>query len=404
MKWIKTKEVRKRILFTILILIIFQIGTFIPLPYIERYQTTQNSLLNLLSGGALNRFGILMLGVSPYITSSIIVSLLQKTIPSWKRKSSSNNGKSFIGQVQRYFTLFFACVQSFGLIYSGIGSSLGIVIPASNKVRVILMLLITSGALFTSYLGEKITEDGIGNGASVLIGFGIFTQIVLQVISVIQLRTAYQSLNQMDQYTKGILILVGLFVVLFYVSWKINKKEFKFPTQSLINGYPTTAHYFPIKLLASSVMPIIFATAILTILTTLNNWYQFGWVLALNSKRGLFLYASLIFVFSFIYNYLQVDGEELQEQFLQGGMYLLNYPQYQIKKFINKKLFFITLVSSPILTIFAVFSIVVERFLPEQFGLQLIGVSLLIFVGVLQEVIFQIKGLTDKVNYRGIFK
>lgn len=408
MSWFKTKEVRRRIEITILIIILFQIGTFIPLPFIEKINTnesTLNSLLNLTTGGALSRFGILMLGIGPYITSSILVSILQKTIPSWKKKSQLPQGRQTIGQYQRLITILFAVFQGSGLIFNKfMAAQLGVLVPDVTSQQVLIIFLLTVGSLFTSYLGEKIDEYGVGQGASVLIAFGILSTIPGQIMKVYKLYPVYSKLNQLPDYWRQVGIMVAIFLFILILSYFANKKEYNFPIQSMVNKYKVEAHYFPIKLLASSVMPVIFATAFITIFSTINTVGKHNWKwVNYTTTSGFVIYILLIFLFSFIYNYIQIDGEEIQKYFNQSGIYFIGHRGTEVAKFINRKLYKITWMGAPVLTIIATIAIGIELVAPQKFGLSLTGVSLLIVIGVAQEMVHQIKGLTNKHNYKELF-
>lgn len=408
MEWIKTKEVRQRVFYTILIIAVFQVGTFIPLPYIEHTNSSQNTLnglLNLTTGGALSRFGLLMLGISPYITASILVQILQKTIPSWKRKAQQAEGRSQIGQYQRLITMLFAFAQSFGLLFNQyMATQLGVILPSQTSEKLIVIFLLIVGSVFTSYLGERIDENGVGQGASVLIAFGILSTIPAQVFKIYKLYPMYKTMNQLDGYWKQVGIITGIFLVMLILSILANKKEYKFPIQSMTNKYRVKAHFFPIKLLASSVMPVIFATAMLTLFSTISTVFNYNWNwVSYTTKQGFAVYVILIFLFSFIYNFIQIDGEEIQEQFNQSGVYFIGHKGTEVSSFLGKQLYKVTWKGAPLLTLIATIAIGIELVAPQQFGLSLTGVSLLIVVGVIQELIHQIKGLTSKHNYKEVF-
>lgn len=407
-KWVRTKDVRDRILFTIFILIIFQIGTFIPLPYINRDKgllTGISSLLNLTSGGTLKRFGILMLGISPYITASIIIQLLQKGIPTWKRKSYTQKGQSAIGQYTRLASMIFAVLQGSGILFNSfMAKQIGFTVSSRISDRILILFLLVCGSLFVSYLAEQIDENGIGQGASIMIAVGILSTMPGQVKNIINLYPIFKKANNLLGYFTNVFIILGLFIFLSILSYFINKKEFRYPIQSMVNKYRVKAHFFPIKLLASSVMPVIFSSAVLSVAGSIATIKGYNWQWTrYTTKTGLLIYIFLIFLFSFIYNYIQIDCEELQKSFRENGIYFIGVRQSDTSSFISKKIFNITLIGAPTLTIIATLAIFVEKLAPKQFGLNLTGISLLIVIGVFQELAHQVKGLTDKHNYKEIF-
>ena len=188
MKWLKTKRVRNRILFTLFIILLFEIGTFIPLPYVEHTQSQSEfgSLLNLVSGGALSRFGLFALGCSPFISASIVTQLWTIGFPSWERLAKQGKeGQSIIYRRTQIIAVFLAVLQSYGIIVSKtIQSQLGLNITTTNIYQTIYLIMLTVvGTLIVSYLCSRINEKGIGQGQSVIIAVGILGNIPSIVIS-----------------------------------------------------------------------------------------------------------------------------------------------------------------------------------------------------------------------------
>lgn len=409
MKWLKTKRVRNRIAFTLLMIALFEIGTFIPLPYVEHAQAQSElgSLLNLVSGGALSRFGLFALGCSPFISASIVTQLWTIGFPSWERLSKQ--GKE--GQVKLYrrtqiIGVILSVLQTYGIIASKtVQAQLGISITVTNIYQTIYLILLTVvGSLFVSYLASRINEKGIGQGVSVFITVGILgniPSIVLQFMSAYNRYLAKSDLTTYWQYLAVIMVVLLTVIVLCIVA---NKKVFKLPIHSASNSQYIEAHYFPIKLLASSVMPVIFASMIMSVLKIINDFKNLNWTwTSYTTKTGFVVYIVVIMLMTFIYNSIEVNGDTLQDDLSKGSMYILGVRPTQSAKVIRKKLFKINLIGAPVLAFIAGLSLAVAVFTPIDFAASINGLSVLILVGTFQEIIYQIKGLTQKTNYKELF-
>lgn len=409
MKWLKTKRVRNRIIFTLLMIALFEIGTFIPLPYVEHAQTQSElgSLLNLVSGGALSRFGLFALGCSPFISASIVTQLWTIGFPSWERLSKQ--GKE--GQVKLYrrtqiIGVILSVLQTYGIIASKtVQAQLGISITVTNIYQTVYLILLTTvGSLFVSYLASRVNEKGIGQGVSVFITVGILgniPSIVLQFMSAYNRYLAKSDLTTYWQYLAVIMVVLLTVIVLCIVA---NKKVFKLPIHSASNSQYIEAHYFPIKLLASSVMPVIFASMIMSVLKIINDFKNLNWTwTSYTTKTGFVVYIVVIMLMTFIYNSIEVNGDTLQDDLSKGSMYILGVRPTQSAKVIRKNLFKINLIGAPVLAFIAGLSLAVAVFTPIDFAASINGLSVLILVGTFQEIIYQIKGLTQKTNYKELF-
>lgn len=409
MKWLKTKRVRNRIIFTLLMIALFEIGTFIPLPYVEHAQAQSElgSLLNLVSGGALSRFGLFALGCSPFISASIVTQLWTIGFPSWERLSKQ--GKE--GQVKLYrrtqiIGVILSILQTYGIIASKtVQAQLGISITVTNIYQTVYLILLTTvGSLFVSYLASRVNEKGIGQGVSVFITVGILgniPSIVLQFMSAYNRYLAKSDLTTYWQYFAVIMVVSLTVIVLCIVA---NKKVFKLPIHSASNSQYIEAHYFPIKLLASSVMPVIFASMIMSVLKIINDFKNLNWTwTSYTTKTGFVVYIVVIMLMTFIYNSIEVNGDTLQDDLSKGSMYILGVRPTQSAKVIRKNLFKINLIGAPVLAFIAGLSLAVAVFTPIDFAASINGLSVLILVGTFQEIIYQIKGLTQKTNYKELF-
>ena len=410
MKWIKTKQVRNRVLFTLLMLAIFEFGTFVTLPGIKiDYSNNQSAianLMNLSSGGSLSRLGLLALGASPYVTALILVQLFSKGLVPYYKKLSMQvvAGQMKLAQHTRLYTFLFGIFTAVGILYSPtISHTIGVSITADNNTKMILSIVLASGGLFVSYLGSLIDEMGVGNGQSNIIAFGILTALPGQFYNIYETQKYYT--NNFTPYLQSVILAIVAYVIIIIISYFANKKEYTFPLQSKNYNVNIKAHYLPIKLLASSVMPIIFASSLLAIIGSIGQITGHIWTFTdYSTWTGILFYSILIFIFSYLYNLVQIDGEELTKNLRESSMYIKGVTIENVEKYINNKVIGITNIGAPILTIIAITSLVLEIVSPIKLGLSLTGINILILVGVIQDICHQIAGLTAKNNYQSIFK
>ena len=403
MKWFKTKQVRNRIFYTILMLIIFQLGTFLVLPGIKTYSSDSNtlsSLLNLTSGGTLSRFGFLALGVSPYITASIVVQILSKGI---SKKYTELQEKGHLGQQKlaiytRYWSLIFGFLTGLAIMFTNdLSTLLSVQINLDITERFLLSIILSIGALFVNYLGDLINENGIGNGQSLLITTGILTNFPYEIGRLFN----EENFIRTNNFYISLSIMIISYILIIIFTFIINKKEYRLPLQSKMSLVNFKAHYLPIKLLASSVVPVIFATSILTILSTIATVYHLDWkFLDYTNWTGMIIYSILIFLFTYLYNFVQIDSQKISQDLVKSGIYLINVEDINSRNFLNKKILHLSNVGAPLLTILAVSSIIISKFTPVDLQMSLTGISLLIVVATLQELYSQLKGLTYKNNYK----
>lgn len=410
MKWIKTKQVRNRVLFTLLMLAIFEFGTFVTLPGIKiDYSNNQSAianLMNLSSGGSLSRLGLLALGASPYVTASILVQLFSKGLVPYYKKLSMQGvaGQMKLAQHTRLYTFLFGILTAIGILYSPtISHTIGVSITADNNTKMILSIVLASGGLFVSYIGSLIDEMGIGNGQSNIIAFGILTSLPGQFYNIYDTQKYYT--NNFTPYLQSVILALVAYLIIIIISYFANKKEYIFPLQSKNYNVNIKAHYLPVKLLASSVIPIIFASSLLAIIGSIGQVTGHIWTFTdYSTWTGILFYSILIFVFSYLYNLVQIDGEELTKNLRESSMYIKGVTNENVEKYINNKVIGITNIGAPILTIIAITSLVLEIVSPIKLGLSLTGINILILVGVIQDICHQIAGLTAKNNYQPIFK
>lgn len=406
MNWLKTKQVRNRLLYTIGILIIFQMGTFLTLPGITINNYSENSsplatLLNLTSGGTLSRFGILALGVSPFVTASIIVQILSKGLSKKYTELQEQGalGNQKLAHYTRRWSLIIGFISGLTILFTNdLSLLLSVVIKATFWEKIILSAILSVGSLFVSYLAEQINKNGIGNGQSLIITTGILTTLPQEIATIFNPEQFVRSVAFYQSVAIMAITLLGIGIVTYLA----NKKEYRLPIHSKQSLIKTNAHYVPIKLLASSVVPIIFATSTLTIASTVYflvkqstlSWFDY------EQWNGMFIYAILIFIFTYLYNYVQVDSSKMAKDLAKSGVYIIGISNKETEKYINSKIIRISNIGAPILTILATISIIVAKLSPINLDMTLTGVSILLIVSTFQELIHQIKGLTQKHNYK----
>ncbi len=427
----KIKEVRNKIILTLVLLFIYRLGCWLPIPGIDTealgVKVEGNTFLNLLSavsGGALSQGSFLALGVSPYITSSIIIQLLSAVIPSWQRlaKDGGADGRKKISQYTKIAALLLAIAQAIGIAVGfGTAGSTHLALFGDNKFLCysFIVLMLVAGAMFTVWLGEKITEIGIGNGMSLLIFVGILSSAGTGLIS------NFQNIGEGGKATQTaiwqlilfLLVLVGIFALVVFVDGGERKVGVQYAKQmkgrKMYGGQST---YIPIRVNANGVMPIIFASSILTFPQMLfsifwpnttggfigwwNKWVGAGsWVYAI-------IMALLILAFAYFYTMLNFDTEQISRQIQQNGGFIPGIrpgkPTAQYLDGINKK---ITLFGA----IFLAFMALIPTLLFTAIGTgglnsAFSATGMLIVVSVALEFDKQLEAQLMMRNYRGFLK
>ena len=342
----KIKEVRNKIILTLVLLFVYRLGCWLPIPGIDAaalgVKVENNSFLSLLSsvsGGALSQGSFLALGVSPYITSSIIIQLLSAVIPSWQRyaKEGGADGRKKISQYTKIAALILAVAQAIGIAVGfGTAGSTHVALFGSKFVcYAFIVLMLVAGAMFTVWLGEKITELGIGNGMSLLIFVGILSSAGTGMLTNFQAIGAGGKAAQTAiwQLILFLAVLVAIFALVVFVDGGERKVGVQYAKQmkgrKMYGGQST---YIPIRVNANGVMPIIFASAILTFPQMLfsifwpdatggfigwwNKWVGAGsWVYAI-------VMSLLILAFAYFYTMLNFDTETISRQIQQNGGFI----------------------------------------------------------------------------------
>ena len=339
----KVKEVRKKIIITLLLLFVYRVGCWLPIPGFDIAQIGQDiegnsysifSIMNMISGGALANCSLLALGVSPYITASIVIQLLTVAIPSLERLAKAGeDGRRKINLYTRVAALILSIAQAIGIVVTYSGS-----LDTSNAlwagaptwlISTGIVLVLVAGGMFTVWLGEKITDLGIGNGMSLLIFVGILSTGANGIL------TALKAVGSDITQLWTILIFLAVMVAIFALIVFVDCSERRIPVQyaKQIKGrkmYGGQSTYIPIKVNSSSVMPIIFASALLTFPqliismfwpgSSAEQWYQ-KW-LGTGSWIYIVVLALLIFAFTFFYAQIMFNAEDVSKRIQQQGGFI----------------------------------------------------------------------------------
>lgn len=429
-KILSNREILRKLIFTFLILLVFKIGTYIPIPMVDtiaiRAEIQNNNfltILNAFSGGGLSNFSILALGISPYITSSIIIQMLQVVIPKWKEWSEQGEvGKQKLNRITRYVSLVIALIQGLALLY-GLGARPeNILVPDALQDKnlfwifyIYMAIVITAGSCFTMWLADLITRHGIGNGSSMIIAAGIITTVPAMFTTLWSKYIANGAASAVN-ITLFIVIIVLYILMIFAVVFFEGAKR-RIPLQ-YANRTQGGQSELPIKLNSASVIPVIFASTILSIplsivgmlgqdSTTAGVWINN--IFSYQEPIGMTLYILLIFFFSFFYAFMVVDPEKISENLDKQGAYIPGYRRGEdTKNQLARILFKTTLLGATYLAIIALVPIIVSLsfgFTATEASIITIGgTSLIIVVGVAIETANQLETASETKDYKGFLE
>lgn len=411
-----SKKLLVMFLFTALFLLIYRIGSRVQMPFVNTAMITDQTrelfgFLDVFSGQALSNFSILALGISPYITASIVVQLLQMDIlPILKEWSEEGEtGKQKINQLTKYIALGLAFVQSLTLTL-GLPDYFAEGFISSPFTYVYLALVATAGTAFCVWLAEKMTAKGIGNGTSMLIVAGIlssfpamFGELISQFLNI---GTSKGIISFIIIVLCFLLIIVGI-VFMEEATRRIPVQYANRPANVRGGGDSN----IPIKLNSASVIPVIFAATLMSLPTTLvqitkNTETGFGKaiinIFSPSETIGFVVYILLIFIFSFFYAFLQINPEKMSENLQKNNAYIPGVrPGEETAAFLSRVLFKITMIGATYLSIVAAIPIVMSKIFGLSNSVQVGGTSLIIVVGVAIETAKQIKNLVQDKQYRG---
>ncbi len=414
-------DIIKRLAFTFLILLVFKLVTYIPVPLIDTNSIKQVlkgndflTILNTFSGGGLSSFSVLALGISPYITSSIIVQMLGMIIPSMKEwQEMGEQGKAKSNRITRYITIAVAMIQALALLFSlgsrpeNILANSALAFGATWFLYIYMAIVITAGSAFTMWLADIITKHGIGNGSSMIICAGIVSSIpnMFSTLYSSYLGSAFSGAN-LAKYITVVVLYVAMIVAVVY----FEAAKRKIPVQ-YANRQSNENSDIPVKLNSAGVIPVIFASTLMSIPLTIvgmlgytttssNVAYWLDQVFSSSKPIGMALYIIMIFFFSYFYSFLTIDPEKIGDNLSKQNAFIPGYkPGEDTKRQIAKVLFRVTTIGAIGLAILALVPIIVSMIFGLGSTVTVGGTSLLIIVGVAIETFNQIEAESENDSY-----
>ena len=416
----KAEELKRRIWFTLGALLVYRLGTYIPLPGIDPaaweqiFRTNAGGILgvfNMFAGGGIHRMAIFALNIMPYISASIIIQLMTTVSPELERlKKEGEQGRKMINQYTRYLTVLLAAVQSYGISVGleGFGQT---VTDPGFFFRISTVITLTGGTMFLMWLGEQVTSRGIGNGISLIILAGIVAELPSAIAGTLEL-------GRQGALSTGLILVVvvmAVAVIAFIVFMERAQRRLliQYPKRQVGNRmFEGQSSHLPLKLNTSGVIPPIFASSLLLLPTTVAN-FNAGqipdWLAVITAQLGhgrplfLALYVALIVFFAFFYTAIVFNPTETAENLKKHGGFIPGIrPGERTAEYIDYVLSRITVIGAAYLAIVCVLPEILISYaaVPFYFG----GTSLLIVVSVTMDTVAQIQGYLLAHQYEGLIK
>ena len=417
----KYGDLKRRLMFLLGALIVYRIGTHVPVPGInasvleELFKAQQNGILglfNMFSGGALERFSILALGITPYISASIIMQLASVVVPTLEAlKKEGEAGRRKITQYTRYGTLVLAFFQAVGIAIA-LESQPGLVMDPGLTFRIVTAVTLVTGTMFLMWLGEQITERGLGNGISILIFAGIVAGLPSGIKNTLELQ-ASGSLSILKLLFLFVLVIAVTAAVVFFER-ALRKVLVNYAKRQVGNKvYGGQSSHLPLKLNMAGVIPPIFASSLILFIPTILGFIGPGvgpsWLREAANALGpgqpihMIVYAALIIFFCFFYTAIQYNPKETAENLKKGGAFIPGYrPGEQTAKYIEKITTRLTLIGAIYITVVCLIPefLISAWNLPFYFG----GTSLLIVVVVTMDFMTQVQAYMMSQQYDSLLK
>ena len=414
----KVADLRKKILFTLLIVLLYRLGNAVPVPYVDldllnsyfsgHLQNTVLDLLNVMSGGALSNATIFALSIQPYINASIIIQLLCIAIPALERmsKEEGEEGKKKIASITRYTTVVIGLIQGFA--YYMLIKSYNVLTDDGIWAAIVIILTFTSGSALIMWLGEQITEFGVGNGISIILFASIISRFPTDLINMIS-----GVIAKPNTWWITLLMLLGALAMIVLIVF-INDSERRIPVQyaKRVVGrkmYGGQSTHLPMKVNMSGVLPIIFAQSIASLPATIAAFTGHSdsvWASTTNVVYAI-IYFLLIIFFAYFYSTIQFNPIEVANNLKKNGGYIPGFrPGKPTSEFIKRVLNKITLFGAIYLGIIAVVPILVACFseTAANSGVSLGGTSIIIVVGVAIETVRALEAQLIMRNYKGFLE
>ena len=422
----KKGELRRKVVFTLVILFVFRLVAVILIPYIDTSAITSAAtssgifgIMNMLGGGTLEKFSLFSLGVSPYITSSIIIELLSMdVIPAlaqWNKEG--NTGKKKKDKVTRVLTLALAIIQGGSLTYA-FDKGYSILASSSIWTYVYVVIVMAAGSMFTMWLGDQITIKGVGNGTSLLIFTGIVANLPNSFISsfksMVTFGSAYKTATSLAWYILFVIVYLAIVVFVVFEEGAIRKIPIIYATNTQTVMHTKESTNLPIKINSSSVIPVIFAASVLAAPRTIISFMKststtqmIDNILNYQKPIGFVLYIVMIILFTFFYSNLQIDAKKISEDLKKSGGAIPGVRTGDdTKKYIGTVLNRVTVVGSLFLAIIASIPIIAPEIwkMTSNNALSLGGTGLIIVTGVALETVRAIKSMLTRREYHGYIR
>lgn len=422
----KKGELRRKVVFTLGILFVFRLGAGIVIPYIDTSAITSAAtssgifgIMNMLGGGTLEKFSLFSLGVSPYITSSIIIELLSMdfipALAQWNKEG--NTGKKKKDKVTRVLTLALAIIQGGSLTYA-FDKGYSILASSSIWTYVYVVIVMAAGSMFTMWLGDQITIKGVGNGTSLLIFTGIVANLPNSFISsfksMVTFGSTYKTATSLAWYILFVIVYLAIVVFVVFEEGAIRKIPIIYATNTQTVMHTKESTNLPIKINSSSVIPVIFAASVLAAPRTIISFMKststtqmIDNILNYQKPIGFVLYIVMIILFTFFYSNLQIDAKKISEDLKKSGGAIPGVRTGDdTKKYIGTVLNRVTVVGSLFLAIIASIPIIAPEIwkMTSNNALSLGGTGLIIVTGVALETVRAIKSMLTRREYHGYIR
>lgn len=402
------KDLRKRILFTLGVLILFIVGTAIRVPGTQDLTGSLGflELMNAMGGGALKRFSIFGLGVMPYITASIIMQLLQMDIIPYftELKNQGHVGRQKLNQITRYMGIAFAFIEGFAFSYAYLGKTV------TTFEHIYIAIILTAGTAFLLWLGDQITQKGIGNGVSLIIMAGIIATLPQMFVTafngLVTIGTTGETVLGILKFAAFVIVYFLIIIGVIYVQEAERRIPIQYANKSTVSM--TKQQFMPIKLNSANVIPVIFASSLIAIPATIAQFIgNEGFTNFVNkyimytTPVGFCLYVIFIIFFAYFYTFIQLKPDEMSKNLQDNGGYIPGVrPGKETEKYISKVLSRITIVGALFLVVLAGLPILFSAITKLDSSVSIGGTGLLIVVGVALETYKQLEGSLLARNYK----
>lgn len=430
----KNKNVRERIVYTLGIFLIFKLGASITIPMVDVSQLQLGnqdmlSLMNIMGGGSLQQFSVFAMGVSPYITSSIVIQLLAAgVLPALSElNEQGEQGKKSMENATRALTLMLGAVQAYGIIVTAL--NYGMTINGSTEIKtwdaIVIITILMAGTLFLMWLGDQITTKGVGNGMSMIIFAGIIASVPTQFIAAFALfvndtSTVSATFTGLIKFSAYVLCFLVLIVFVVFMERAQRKLPIQYSNASKSVRSQSDVTFLPMKVNSAGVIPIIFASSVMsapsTIVALVGGNQESGFIRFLSLTApyngwywGLTIFVILVILFTFFYARMQVDPEKISENFSKSGAYIPGIkPGKETARYVSTILNRVTFIGAGFITIIGILPFVIQivlnniyptaaQTLAAGFG----GTGIIIIVGVALETVKEIEGRMAGKDYSG---